>query len=83
MARTLLRELKVNVPQTPLDVEAARVQSDPLYVIVKARREKRSQGWLDYVGYTRDKTVKKDTIDTVEKAVQELQLQVDLMRDAK
>ena len=59
------------------------MQSDPLYVIVKALREKRSQGWLDYVGYTRDKTVKKDTIDTVEKAVQELQLQVDLMRDAK
>ncbi len=83
MARTLLKDLKVNVPQAPLNDEVARIQSDPLYVLVKAHREKRSQGWLDYVGYTRDKTVKKDTVDSVEKSVYEMQMQVDLMRNAK
>jgi len=52
-------------------------------VLVKAHREKRSQGWLDYVGYTRDKTVKTQSPDAAEKTAQSLQLQVDLMRDAK
>jgi len=83
MARTLLKDMKVNVPQTPLNDEAARIQSDPLYVLVKARREKRSQGWLDYVGYTRDKTVKKDTVDTTETAIQQIQVQIDLVRKGK
>jgi len=83
MARTLLGDLKVKLPQTPLNDEAARVKADGLYVLVKAHREKRSQGWLDYVGYTRDKTVKTQSPDAAEKTAQSLQLQVDLIRDAK
>ena len=83
MARILLKDLKVNVPQTPLNDEAARVQSDPMFVLVKAHREKRSQGWLDYVGYTRDKTVKTESAQPVEEKVQQIQFQVDLMRNAR
>ncbi len=83
MARTILKDLKVNVPQTPLSDEAARVQSDPMYVMVKAHREKRSQGWLDYVGYTRDKTVKTESAQPVEQVVQQIQMEVDMMRNAK
>jgi lysophospholipase L1-like esterase len=82
MARTILKEQKVNVPQTPLNEEAARLQADPLYVIVKAHREKRSQAWLDYVGYTRDKTVKTQN-PLGEQAAHDMQTQVDLMRNAK
>jgi len=83
MARTLLKDLKVNVPQTPLNDEAARVQSDPMFVLVKAHREKRSKGWLDYVGYTRDKTVKTESAQQVEQIVQQIQMEVDMMRNAK
>ena len=82
MARTLLKDLKVNVPQTPLDDEVARLQSDPIFDLVKSHREKRSQTWLDYVGYTRDKTVKTQS-PQAEQTVQQIQLQVDLMRNAK
>jgi lysophospholipase L1-like esterase len=83
MARTLLKDFRVNVPQNPLSDEVARIQADPLYVLVKAHREKRSQGWLDYVGYTRDKTVKAENPSSAERTSQEMQLQVDLMRNAK
>jgi lysophospholipase L1-like esterase len=83
MARTLLKDLKVNVPQIPLNDEGARVQSDPMFVMVKAHREKRSQGWLDYVGYTRDKTVKTESAQGVEQIVQQIQMEVDMMRNAK
>jgi lysophospholipase L1-like esterase len=83
MARTMMKDFKVNVPQTPLNDEVARLQSDPLYVIVKSLREKRSQGWLDYVGYTRDKKVKTDTVKTLEDTIQQMQATVDLMRGSK
>ena len=58
MARILLKDLGVKVPQIALNDEVAHVQGDPLYVIVKDHRQKRSQAWLDYIGYTREKTVK-------------------------
>ncbi len=60
MMRILFKDLRVNVPQSALNDEVAHVQADPLYVIVKDHRQKRSQAWLDYIGYTRDKTVKTD-----------------------
>ncbi len=83
MAQTLLKAVRVNVPKTPLAEEAERVRADPLYVLVKAHREKRTAGWLNYVGYTRDKTVKTENADAEEKASQDLQFQVDLMRGTK
>jgi hypothetical protein len=83
MARILLKDLRVNVPQTPLNDEVARVQSDPMYVIAKDHRQKRSQAWLDYVGYTRDKTVKTEMPTPSEQTIGQIQLQVDLMRNAK
>ncbi len=83
MARILLKDLRVNVPQTPLNDEVARVQADPVYVLVKDRRQKRSQAWLDYVGYTRDKTVKTQTPQPSEQTFQQIQFQIDLMRNAK
>jgi lysophospholipase L1-like esterase len=83
MARTILKDLKINVPQDPLDGEAARIQADPLYVIVKSYREKRSLAWLDYVGYTRDKTVKTQYPNPSEDTLKQIEFQIDLMRGAK
>jgi lysophospholipase L1-like esterase len=83
MARTLLKDLRVNVPQNPLNDEVARLQSDPLFVLVKAHREKRSKAWLDYVGYTRDKTVKTNVIQPAEETVQDIQTQIDMLRNGK
>jgi len=83
MARTLLKDFRFNLPQTPLNEEAARVQADPLYVLVKAHRETRSQGWLDFVGFTRDKTVRTESPDAAEGKARQMQVQVDLMRNAK
>jgi lysophospholipase L1-like esterase len=83
MARTLLKDLGVKVPQIALNDEVAHVQGDPLYVIVKDHRQKRSQAWLDYIGYTREKTVKTDKPFPPEETVQQIQQQVDIMRNAK
>ena len=83
MTRILLKDLRVNVPQIALNDEVAHIQSDPLYVLVKDHRQKRSQAWLDYIGYTRDKTVKTEKPYPSDETVQQIQQQVDLMRNAK
>lgn len=83
MARILLKDLGVKVPQIALNDEAAHIQSDPLYVLVKDHRQKRSQAWLDYIGYTRDKTVKATMPYPSEETLGQMQQQIDIMRNAK
>jgi hypothetical protein len=83
MTRILLKDLRVNVPQIALNDEVAHIQEDPMYVLVKDHRQKRSQAWLDFIGYTRDKTVKTDKPYPSEATLQQIQQQVDLMRNAK
>jgi lysophospholipase L1-like esterase len=83
MTRILLKDLGAKVPQIALNDEVAHIQGDSLYVIVKDHRQKRSQAWLDYIGYTRDKTVKTQTPYPSEDTVKQIQQQVDIMRNAK
>jgi len=80
MAQTILENFKFKLPHHSLGEEVARIQSDPVFVLVKSRREKLSQAWLDYVGYTRDKQVKGTYPATVERAAHDIQQQIDLMR---
>ena len=84
MARLVLEGLHVPVPCGRLASELARIQADPLYSLVKTQRESRSAGWLDYIGYTRDRTVKTDSVGSVESQNTLLEGQIDQQRrDAK
>jgi lysophospholipase L1-like esterase len=80
MARTILKNLDMKVSNNSLEKEAARIQSDPIFVLVKSRRERRSEGWLEYVGYTREKAVKGAYPTSVERTVRAIQQQIDMMR---
>ena len=80
MAQTILGNFKIKLPHDSLTEEATRIQADPIFVLVKSRREKLSQAWLEYVGYTRDKQVKGAYPAPVEKAAQDIQQQIDIMR---
>jgi hypothetical protein len=53
MARTILAALGVDVPDEPL----AAIKADPLYREVDLLRRHRSARWMQYIGYTREKTV--------------------------
>jgi hypothetical protein len=48
--------------------------------MVCEHRENRSSGWLGYVGYTRDQTVKTGSVDEVENAAAILQMKIDAAR---
>jgi lysophospholipase L1-like esterase len=82
MAETFLVTVGVPVDEGNLEQSLARIQADPLYKLVNEQREKRSNGWLAYVGYTRDKTVKTDSIEQTENEVIALQEKIDALRKA-
>lgn len=76
MARTILSGLGVQVPDEPL----AKIKADPIYGLVAKRRGLRANAWLRYIGYTREKTVKTDSVEKEEAEAAELQKQIDALR---
>jgi lysophospholipase L1-like esterase len=81
MAEIILKGLGVPISfDDDLNAEYAKMVKDPLYALVKTQRENRSDGWLPYVGYTRDGKFKTDSIDKVEQTNADLQAQIDKLR---
>lgn len=80
MARTILTALGVATDTGDLDDTLKTVEADPLFPLVRSERELRSGGWLAYVGYTRNKTVKSASVTDVEQSVADLQAQADKLR---
>ncbi len=66
MAAQFLAAFDVELQRKDIDIALAAMQADPLYKLVDSRRKTRGNGWRDYVGYTRRKTVTRDRIDDVE-----------------
>jgi lysophospholipase L1-like esterase len=77
MAQLVLRGLGAPAPDAAaaLDAELARIQADPVYALIKRRREMRSGAWLNYVGLP-------GTIQKTEEDAAKLQSQIDQLRAA-
>jgi lysophospholipase L1-like esterase len=82
MARTIAAALGVVVPSATLEDELARINADPLFALVREQRKVRSEAWLPFIGYTRDKVVKTESVDEAERRVTELQAQIDALRNS-
>lgn len=80
MAQTILRSVGIDEGWDDLQAELTKIEADPLYPLIRDRREKRSAAWLDYIGYTRDKTVKTPSVDLAEKEAAEAQERIDAAR---
>lgn len=73
MAKTILNDLYPSIPIKDSHTELKRIERDPLYKLVAKRRELRSEGWLNYIGYTKNgEMVKSDAILPVETKVRQL-----------
>jgi hypothetical protein len=66
MADCVLRGLGYPGVGDDLAAGFAAISGDPLYPQIKKWREQRSNGWRDFVGFTREKTVTRATIDDIE-----------------
>jgi lysophospholipase L1-like esterase len=80
MAQTILQALGIPLQIKDLDREVMTTAADPLFALVVKHRETRSNGWLPYVGYTREESVKSDSIAETEQDASALQAQIDQLR---
>ena len=76
MARALAAGLGLPVPADP-DAELARLATDPVFALVRDRRELRSEAWLPFVGYTLGTPFKSSSVKAAEKSVARLQQLID------
>ena len=58
----------------------SRIESDSLFHLVDRRRKLRSEGWLSYVGYVREDTVRQDYIAETEKAAARLNREISMLK---
>jgi len=80
MAAQFLAAFGVRLQQENIDVALAAMQADPLYDPVDRRRTTRGNGWREYVGYTRGRTVTRDRIDDIEAQAAEMLGEIDRLR---
>jgi lysophospholipase L1-like esterase len=79
MALAILDSLGTSIEGDPPEILAETI-ADPLFAKIRDRRELRSKGWLEYIGYERRERVKTDSVDEVELKAAELQTAIDQLR---
>ena len=77
IARTIAAGVGLALPAVPLDEELARVQTDPVFALIRERRSLRSEAWLAFVGYTREHTFRSASVEAAETVAARLQAQID------
>lgn len=82
MARAILEGLEVPMPLGGAEELLTAANADPLFKLVCRHREIRSAGWLDYIGYTRDRKVAPGTgnINEIETNAGQIQQQIDALK---
>lgn len=76
MAKTILKGLGVKVP----DEDLATIKKDPLCNLVAKRRAMRANGWMPYIGYSRGKTFRADSVEKTEADAKKLQDEINVLR---
>ena len=73
MARIIATGLGLATPSESMPKELADISADPVFALVRERRELRSESWLPFIGYTRDGTFKSSSVSAAEKVAARLQ----------
>lgn len=76
MARTILAAFGIQVPGETV----ATITADPLFALVDLQRRSRSAGWMNHIGYTREKTVASQPLGDTEEEAAEFQRKIDALR---
>ena len=79
MAKTILAAFGVRMSDEP----AATIKADPLFKLVEQKRAMRSAAWMKHIGYTREVTVKPQSLGTAEEDAAKLQEKIDALRRGK
>lgn len=78
IAKKIVSDLYPDIPINTVEFEIEPLKTDPLFLAVSNRRNLRSEGWLNYIGYTaRGTTVKSDDIKSTIEKVKQLDLAIE------
>ncbi|WP_299667106.1 GDSL-type esterase/lipase family protein [uncultured Polaribacter sp.] len=69
MAKKIIKDLYPHIKIGDEITELNQLEKNVLFTIVQKRRKIRSKGWREFVGYTREKTVKSNHIDSTKQKV--------------
>lgn len=72
MAQAIARGLGVAVGPGDATEELRRVEADPRFSLIQQRRALRSEAWLPFVGYTRERAFKSGSVTATEAVVARL-----------
>lgn len=82
MSQKILKDLYPSVKMSDDVVSELQLLSeDSLFLVSSKRRHIRSQGWLEYIGYTKESTVRSDDINTTKDAVNQLDLELQRLQN--
>jgi lysophospholipase L1-like esterase len=76
MAKKVLSDLYPEIYIGNAVSEIEKLENDSLFLLTSQRRYIRSTGWLNYIGYSREKIVKSDDISPTVKTVKALDLKI-------
>lgn len=79
MARIIGAALGLPLPAADPEAEVARLKTDPVFDLVSTRRQLRSEAWLNFVGFTHDRTYQSTSVKAAEQAAKLLQAQIDTL----
>lgn len=77
IAQTLARALGLQIPAKADENELARIFRQPVFELIHTRRRLRSESWLAFVGYSRERPYQSAWVDAAESAAALLQRQID------
>ena len=75
IAHTILQGLGYTLSESEADL--TRIQADPVYALIRERRELRSEAWLPFVGYIRGDHFKSPSVTAAEQVVTRLEREID------
>jgi hypothetical protein len=78
MALSILQGLTITPPPGTPEELLPVILADPLFGLVKKHREIRSQGWLNHIGYTREKAIPAGSGDLNKTEVEAANLQTEI-----
>ena len=79
MAKTILQACGFEIEGDIIEI-LEQATADPLFVEIDHRRQMRSKGWLEYIGYERGEVVKTESVNEIEIEAAERQKSIDKLR---
>jgi lysophospholipase L1-like esterase len=83
MAQQFMKGIGVEIKNDTLSSELKRIKADSLFILTNKHRTKRSNGWLSYIGFTLEKTVKTNEIEPTEKEASILEAKIEAWKGGK